>query len=453
MRRKASRCIKYRLDPNEKQIGQIRQTFGCDRYVWNQLLEERIEYAKENDGKLLNSTPAHLKEKAPWLKDVDSLALANTQLHLNQAWKAKEKEGRKREKRQTARDKKRTPFSKKDYDLSYTPEYERPEKEWNPYPSFMAKYHDKRSYTTNCINGNIYIIQRAKRNSVIRLPKLGEVRIILHRSIPDGWVLKSCTISETGSGRFYISLTFDVMIKEELVSPKGQEALGLDMSVSNGFVPSDPRFDIPDEECHWYRRMEERLAYEQQKLSRMEVGSNHWIKQKHKIAKIHEKAAARRLDYYHKKAKAIADAYAIVGIEDIDLTVQAQIWNHGKSVNDAAFGLFKRILSYKMEWRGGYLIKVSRAYPSSQRCSVCGELNPDVRDWRNVRKWECPHCHAKHERDRNASENLAQEATEILRRWTSGKSSLLRGTDGILKEVPRKSNLPVFFEKEKPLPL
>ena len=229
MRRKASRCIKYRLDPNEKQIGQIRQTFGCDRYVWNQLLEERIEYAKENDGKLLNSTPAHLKEKAPWLKDVDSLALANTQLHLNQAWKAKEKEGRKREKRQTARDKKRTPFSKKDYDLSYTPEYERPEKEWNPYPSFMTKYHDKRSYTTNCINGNIYIIQRAKRNSVIRLPKLGEVRIILHRSIPDGWVLK-------------------IMIKEELVSPKGQEALGLDMSVSHGFVPSDPRFDIPDQQ-------------------------------------------------------------------------------------------------------------------------------------------------------------------------------------------------------------
>ena len=52
-----------------------------------------------------------------------------------------------------------------------------------------------------------------------------------------------------------------------------------------------------------------------------------------------------------------------------------------------------------------------------------------------------------------SNRGTSQEATEILRRWTSGKSSLLRGTDGILKEVPRKSNLPVFFEKEKPLPL
>ena len=148
------------------------------------LLGERIGYEKINKGKLLNTTPAHLKKDNPFLCEVDSISLSNTQLDLNQACKKLFPKGKA--------------------------------------PKFRAKGKDKRSYTTNWINNNIEIIHKSDRENYIKLPKLGRVRIILHklpklgrvriilhRGIPDEWRMKHATIKETAGGKFYISLTFD----------------------------------------------------------------------------------------------------------------------------------------------------------------------------------------------------------------------------------------------------
>ena len=151
-----SKCMEFRIRPTIEQKVLMWKTFGCCRFVWNHLLDERISHEKVNKGKLLNTTPAHLKKDNPFLSEVDSMALINTQLNLNQACKKLFAKGKA--------------------------------------PKFRAKGKDRRSYTTNWINNNIEIIHRSDTENYIKLPKLGRVRIILHRSIPDGWRMKHATI-------------------------------------------------------------------------------------------------------------------------------------------------------------------------------------------------------------------------------------------------------------------
>ena len=109
-----SKCMKFRINPTMEQKILIWKTFGCCRFVWNHLLDERTSYEKMNKGKLLNTTPAHLKKEHPFLSEVDSMALINTQLDLNQACKKLFPKGKA--------------------------------------PKFRTKGKDKRSYTTNWIN-------------------------------------------------------------------------------------------------------------------------------------------------------------------------------------------------------------------------------------------------------------------------------------------------------------
>ena len=82
-----SKCMEFRINPTKEQKILIWKTFGCNRFVWNHLLDERISYEKKNKGRLLNTTPAHLKKNNPFLCEVDSMSLINTQLNLNQACK------------------------------------------------------------------------------------------------------------------------------------------------------------------------------------------------------------------------------------------------------------------------------------------------------------------------------------------------------------------------------
>ena len=122
-----SRCMEFRINPTMEQKILIWKTFGCCRFVWNHLLDERISYEEKNKGRLLNTTPAHLKKNNPFLCEVDSLSLSNTQLNLNMSCRLLFAKGRR--------------------------------------PKFRAKGKDKRSYTTNWTNNNIEIIHKSDREN------------------------------------------------------------------------------------------------------------------------------------------------------------------------------------------------------------------------------------------------------------------------------------------------
>ena len=389
-----SKCMEFRIKPDDEQKILIWKTFGCNRFVWNHLLDERISYEKMNKGKLLNTTPAHLKKDNPFLSEVDSMALINTQLNLNQACKKLFAKGKA--------------------------------------PKFRAKRKDRRSYTTNWINNNIEIVHKSDIENYIKLPKLGRVRIILHRSIPDEWRMKHATIKETASGKFFISLTFDVEIRQKETIREFKKIEAFDYSMPSLVISASGENDITSDDICWYRNLENRIAKEQRKLSRMQYGSKNYWEQKHKIGKLHEKARNRRNDFLHKLSCNVSSSFDAVVVEDINLQHMSQSLNFGKAVYDNGYGMLREMLAYKLNEQGKILVKVDKFFPSSKRCSVCHEVNHDLK--LSDREWTCQSCGTHHTRDKNSCKNLLDEGKDILNRWASGDSSLILAPSGVLSE-------------------
>ena len=151
----------------------------------------------------------------------------------------------------------------------------------------------------------------------------------------------------------------------------------------------------------------------QRELSRKKNGSKNREKARIRLARAHEKVADIRNDFQHKMTYRLASDNQVVCIED--LNVKGMMRNHrlAGAISDASWSEFFRKLEYKMDDRGGTLIRVPRTFPSSQKCSCCGRQNREVRDL-SVRTWICPECGTKHDRDVNAAVNILAKGLEML---------------------------------------
>ena len=330
------------------------------------MLSDKIKYYEETKQKL-NNTPAQYKKEFEWLKEVDSLALANAQMNLQTAYN----------------------------NFFRSPKV--------GFPKFKSKKSNRKSYTTNCINGNISI-----ENGHIKLPKIGFVKLKQHRLIPSEYKLKSVTVSQTPSGKYYASILFEYA--NQIQDKELYNFLGLDFSMhelykdSDGNEPAYPRY---------YRQAEKRLKREQRKLSLMQKGSKNRDKQRRKVAILHEKVASQRKDFLHKQSKKIANSYDCVCIEDLDMKAMSQALHFGKSVSDNGWGMFVTFLQYKLEEMGKKLVKVDKFFASSQTCHVCGYKNIKTKNL-SVRVWDCPECGTHHDRDVNAAINIKNEGMRIV---------------------------------------
>lgn len=361
-----NKSYKYRIYPTYEQCIIINKTFGCVRFIYNQMLSDKIKYY-EKTKKKLNNTPAQYKKEYEWLKEVDSLALANAQMNLQAA---------------------------------YNNFFRNPKV---GFPKFKSKHRNRKSYTTNCVKKNIEI-----KNGYIKLPKIGMVKLKQHRFMPSDYKLKSVTVSRTPTGKYYASVLFEYENQAQKQTP--QTFIGLDYSMhelykdSNGNEPQYPRY---------YRQAEKRLKREQRKLSKMQKGSKNRDKQRIKVSKIHEKVSNQRKDFLHKQSRKIANVYDCVCIEDLDMKAMAQLLNFGKSVNDNGWGMFTKFLRYKLEQKGKHLVKVDKFFASSQICNVCGYKNAGTKKL-SVRTWECPKCRTHHDRDLNAAINIRNEGMRLV---------------------------------------
>lgn len=368
----ANKAYKFRIYPNAEQRVLFARTFGCVRLVYNYYLDRKIKLYQadksgfsytqcSNDMTILKKTEEYI-----FLSDVDSIALQQSLRHLDDAFKnffTRQKTG---------------------------------------FPKFKSR-RNKKSYTTTCTNNNIKII-----DSYVQLPKIGLVKMKQHRLIPSGYKIKSATISQTPSGKYYASILFEYenqVPKTELLN-----FLGLDFSMhelyrdSNGNEPCYPRY---------YRQAEKRLKREQRKLSLMQKDSKNRNKQRIRVAKMHEKVSNQRKDFLHKLSRKVADNYDCVCIENLDMKSMAQALNFGKSVADNGWGMFVTFLQYKLEKMGKKLIKVDRFFASSQICNVCGYKNPETKNL-SVRAWDCPECGTHHDRDVNAAINIRNEGMRLV---------------------------------------
>ncbi len=369
-----NKAYKYRIYPNKEQEEIIKKTFGCVRFVYNQMLANRKEIHEkyEDDKQALMEqkylTPANYKNEYPWLKDVDSLALANAQLNLNTAY------------RNFFRDKS------------------------VGFPKFKSKHRDKKSYTTNNQKGNIRLVD----NSHIRLPKLKDIRIKLHRQLPQDAIIKSATISQTASGKYYISILMEFDIETDPVTPTKDTILGIDYSSKELYVDSEGnKGNYPK----YYRKAEARLKKEQRKLSKRKKGSKNREKQRQKVAKLHEKVANQRKEFLHKLSRQITNAYEAIVIEDLNMRGMAQGLKLAKSTNDNGFGMLKTFLEYKLKEQGKQLVVIDKWYPSSKLCRFCGTVNSQLTLADRV--WTCS-CGAVIDRDINAAINIKNEGCRIL---------------------------------------
>lgn len=360
-----NKACKFRIYPNTEQCTMLAKTFGCVRFIYNQMLSDKIKYYEETKQKL-NNTPAQYKKEFKWLKEVDSLALANAQMNLQTAYN----------------------------NFFRSPKV--------GFPKFKSKKISLKSYTTNCVNGNIVV-----ENGYIKLPKVGLVKIKQHRQIPSDYKLKSVTVSQTPSGKYYASVLFEYENQVQEQTP--QTFLGLDFSMhelykdSNGNEPAYPRY---------YRQAEKQLKREQRKLSLMQKGSKNRDKQRIKVAKMHEKVSNQRKDFLHKQSRQIVNAYDCICIENLDMKAMSQALNFGKSVSDNGWGMFTTFLQYKLEELGKRLVRVDKFFASSQICNVCGYKNTATKNL-SIRAWDCPECGTHHDRDVNAAINIRNEGMRI----------------------------------------
>jgi len=263
----ANRALVYTIYPNEKQNIQCQKTFGCCRFVYNQMLDVQKE-RHENGEKHLSKTKAntycnqHLKKKYPFLKEVDKFALTNAIYHLEDG-------------------------------------YDRFFKHLSRFPKYKCKHKAKRSYTTNITNGNIEISDNS-----IKLPKLGWVKAKIHHRPKEDWKLKSATVTQNRDDSYQVSILFAY---EESISPAvvtKETTIGLDYKSDGLYVSSEgDTCGMP----HYFRQSADKLAKAQRKLRHKTIGSKNYNKQQKRTAKIHRHIANQRKDFLQKKSTEISN--------------------------------------------------------------------------------------------------------------------------------------------------
>lgn len=339
-----NKAYKYRVYPTEAQQSLLLRTFGCCRKIYNLMLEVQKKSLDET-GKLTSVTPVMFKQQYPFLREVDSLALANKQMDLQQAFK-------------NFFDKKR--------------------KKRCRFPKFKSRKRCRRSYTTNNQKGTIEVLDKG-----VKLPKVGIIKAKIHRRAPEDWQLKSATVSQERDGSFYVSVLYKYEADIQPV-PVSNNAIGLDYASDGLYVDELNRKGTNHK---FFRESQKTLAKAQRRLSRKkgskknEKKSQNYWKQLRRVNRIQKYIANQRADNLHKISTEIANQYDVVCVETLNMqAISNKGFGNGKATMDNGYGMFLEMLQYKLAERGKHFAKIDKWFPSSQLCHQCGTIHPEMKD-------------------------------------------------------------------------
>ncbi|MFF2073939.1 RNA-guided endonuclease InsQ/TnpB family protein [Kitasatospora sp. NPDC058162] len=357
----------YRLYPTAGQRAALARTFGCARVVDNDALAARKEarkgglpYPKSTDLQKQVITVAKKTPERAWLASVGVDPLIQSLRDLDTAYR-------------------------NFFDSVSGKRAGRPV----GLPRFKSRKDSRQSlrFTRNGF--------RIRSNGKLNLAKIGDVRVKWSRALPAD--PSSVTIVLDPSGRYHASFVVDV---EPVHLPEVDAEVGIDLGLttyavlSDGSVIDNPRF---------LRTAEKKLKAAQRELSRKAKGSKNRAKTRRKVARAHAKVADTRKDWLHKQTTGIIRETQAVYLEDLNVRGLAR-GRLAKSVHDAGWSTFRRLLEEKAAQYGRHVGIVHRAYPSSQLCSECGHR--DGTKPLHVREWACGACGALHDRDLNAARNI-----------------------------------------------
>ena len=361
------KAYKYRMYPTTEQVKQIWQHIGTCRFLYNWSLEQKIKaYQSENKSLNmydLNMMIPELKKQFEWMGDTNSQSLQAVNRNVETAFKN---------------------FFRRKADF---PKFKSKK---NPVQSFQVPQH----------------YEVLQGDNKVKLPKIGIVKTILHRTFVG--LLKTATVSATNTGKYYISVLVDDGLKKPEPAPfNSKTTIGIDVGLTSFLVTSTgDKVDNP----RYLKNSLARLKHLQQLVARKVKGSNNRKKAICKVAILHEQIANQRSDFLHQHSYKYVSENQAIAVETLNIT--GMLKNHclARSISDVGWSEFFSQLEYKCNNFGKTILKIGRFEPSSKMCSICGTINHDLvlKD----RAWTCESCSTTHDRDINAAINIKKMALQ-----------------------------------------
>ncbi|WP_350246456.1 transposase [Rhodococcus sp. D-6] len=391
---------RYRLYPTPGQQNALAQALGCARVVFNDAIAARERARRDGlpypkDAELSKAlTAAKRTPERKWLGEVSSVVLQQALADANTAYR----------------------------NFFASISGKRKGRKVGP-PRFRSRRDHRQTirFTRNAC----FAVTGSR---MLRLPKIGDVKLAWSRELPSE--PSSVTVVKDAAGRYFASFVVETS-NEPL--PELDAEVGIDLGLttfavlSNGTIIDSPKF---------FRRAERKLRKAQQDLSRKEKGSRNRAKARLRVARAHARVSDARKDWAHKHSTTIIRENQAMYVEDLCVTGLART-HLAKSVHDAGWATFIRLLEEKAARYGRVVGKVNRFFPSSQTCSTCGRI--DGPKPLSVRTWTCP-CGAVHDRDLNAARNILA-AGRAERQNACGETVSLphNGEHDSMKQEPTES--------------
>ena len=400
-----NRALKVRLYPTQEQKEFLDKSLGTSRFFYNHLLNERIEFYKneiepiKNDEKLKKekyksfkpTSKKQFKEKFEWARECSDDCLNSTERNLQSAFN------------------------------NFFKSLNKSRKGKMGFPKFRSKKEHKDSYTECHVKKNAFDFHNRKINISKCTPIYFKHREKLPKWYSENCELKSITVSKNSCGEYWVSLLFELPNFNANPKPIDEnQAIGLDWSPSEFYI---------DSECHSAKdygyepqkqKHHKQLAKLQRRLVRKTKGSANYEKARIKVARLEKHISDSRKWWIENESLRLAKNYSTIGIEDLNLQGIAKFLRNAKNINDCGYANFVTRLQQKGEELGTSVIKVDRYFPSSQLCHCCGYQNHNLK--LSDREWTCPSCGEHHIRDYNASINLKNEALNIRMRRAEFRS-------------------------------
>ena len=374
--------LDIRLYPSKEQRVLIDRTLGCSRFVYNHVLGMKKELWE--DYKLsFNPNLKSFKEEWKFLTKVPSQALANSYMDCLTAFN------------------------------NFFNSLKGKSKAEQKFPKFHKRGQKDSFRIASTKTSKGYDI-RIEDDEHIKVPKFGLIKFRNYNRMD--WYkvhIYNITIKKTPSNKYFASLCCELP-EPEHIEPKF-DACGFDLGLKDFAI-----FDSGEviENPKYYRKTENKIKKTQRILDKCEKFGKNYKKVQLKLAKLHEKIKNQRKDFQHKWSRIIVNENQVIVSED--LNVKGMLKNHklAKSIQDASFGSFCNMISYKALEQHRQYVKIGTFYPSSKLCHCCGFKHKGLK--LEERFWTCPQCGTYLDRDENAAINILQEGLNILSRDTVG---------------------------------